>query len=235
LIVAIDGPAASGKSTVAKAVARALGARYVDTGAMYRAAAWAVLDAGADLSDEAAVAEVARGMDLILEQPASEPWEPPVVKVGDTDVTLAIRSPKVNAAVSPVAKVSAVRREMVHRQRELVGDGDAVVEGRDIGTVVFPDAEVKVFLTADPDERIRRRKAELEEQGVRGADESHARVLDRDRIDSSRSDSPLTQAEDATRVDTTDLDVGDVVGLVLGLVDGVPGAGTAVAGEDPRP
>lgn len=234
MIVAIDGPAASGKSTVAKAVARALGARYVDTGAMYRAAAWAVLDAGVDLSDEAAIGEVARGMDLAFEQPAAEPWEPPVVKVGDTDVTLAIRSPEVNAAVSPVAKVSTVRREMVRRQRELVGDGPAVVEGRDIGTVVFPDAEVKVFLTAEPDERIRRRRAELEEQGVRGADESHARVLDRDRIDSSRSDSPLTQAEDAIRIDTTHLDVGDVVALVLGLAERAPGAGAVAAGEGPR-
>jgi cytidylate kinase len=122
---------------------------------------------------------------------------------------------------------------MVRRQRELVGDGPAVVEGRDIGTVVFPDADAKVFLTADPDERIRRRKAELEEQGVRGADESHARVLDRDRIDSSRADSPLAQAQDAVRVDTTELDVGDVVALVLGLAGRTPG-GTPHAGEDPR-
>lgn len=240
MIVAIDGPAASGKSTVARAVARALGARYVDTGAMYRAAAWAVLHAGVALADEAAIGEVARGMELTLEQPAQEPWEPPVVKVGDTDVTLAIRSPDVNAAVSPVAKVSAVRREMVRRQRALVGQGSAVVEGRDIGTVVFPDAQVKVFLTAEPDERIRRRQAELEEQGVRGATESHARVLDRDRIDSSRSDSPLVQAEDAIRVDTTHLDVGDVVARVLSLAQrasaAAAGAGEGRAtGEDRQP
>lgn len=219
MIVAIDGPAASGKSTVARAVAQALGARYIDTGAMYRAVTFKMLAMGGDASEPAAVAEMAREMDLDLDQPADEPYAPPRILIDGNDATDAIRTPTVNAFVSQVARIPDVRRELVSRQRALASDGDAVVEGRDIGTVVFPDAEVKVFLTADPEERLRRRNSELESQGVAGADESHARVLERDRIDSTRADSPLSAADDATVIDTTALSVDEVVSAVLALAE----------------
>lgn len=214
MIVAIDGPAASGKSTVARAVARALGARYIDTGAMYRAVAWAVLQRGVDPEDATAVAEVAHTTRLDMRQPPEAPFAPAAIRVDRTDVTQAIRSPEVNAIVSLVARVPGVRRVLVDQQRALAGDGPAVLEGRDIGTVVFPDADVKVFLTAAPDERIRRRTAELAEAGV--ADGAKAgRVLDRDRIDSSRADSPLAQAQDALVIDTTAISIDEVVSRVL--------------------
>lgn len=217
MIVAIDGPAASGKSTVARSVARSLGVRYLDTGAMYRAVTWAVLERGVDPEDEPAVARVAREMRLELVQPPAEPWAPPRIVADGVDVTQPIRSPAVNAAVSLVSKVGDVRRELVRRQRALADAGDAVVEGRDIGTVVFPQAELKIFLTAAPDERIRRRNAELEASGIAGAGEAEGRVLDRDRIDSSRSDSPLAQATDAIAIDTTAMTIDEVVGRVLRL------------------
>lgn len=232
MIVAIDGPAASGKSTVSRAVAKAIGGRYLDTGAMYRAAAWAVLEAGVDPDDEDAVGRIAGEMALGLVQPTEEPFAAPRVMVGEVDVTEAIRGPAVNAVVSRVARVPAVRRELVARQRAMVGDGPAVVEGRDIATVVFPDAGVKVFLTAQPEERIRRRRVELEAAGIVGADEAHGRVLDRDRIDSTRADSPLARAPDATVIDTTSLDVDGVVQAVLALVRATEGRPSGVGQRD---
>lgn len=221
MIIAIDGPAASGKSTVARAVAESLGARYVDTGAMYRALTWKVLAEGADPDDADTVARLARALDLALEQPRERPFAAPRVHVDGLDVTEAIRSPEVNSAVSRVARVAEARKELVRRQRDLAAGIDAVVEGRDIGTVVFPEATLKVFLTADPAERSRRRFHELERQGVRGADERHARIRERDHIDSNRADSPLARAEDATVIDTTAMGIDDVVSAVLALVDGL--------------
>lgn len=184
---------------------------------MYRALTLKALVSGVDLDDKRRLAKLAKEIDLVLEQPDDAPWVPARVLVDGADVTQAIRSPEVNAAVSEVARVPGVRREMVRRQRALARGHDAVVEGRDIGTVVFPAADVKVFLTAEPEERLKRRRAELEDEGVKGADERHARVLERDRIDSSRKDSPLAISDDATVIDTTPMDASQVVEAVLAL------------------
>ena len=195
-VVAIDGPAGAGKSTVAAAVAERLGVERLDTGAMYRAVAWAALERGVDPADEPAVAALAAELALTLESR---------VLVDGTDVTAAIRSPEVGRAVSVVAALPAVRRQLVARQRAWVAErGGAVVEGRDIGTVVFPEAPLKVYLTASEEERARRRH-----------DEPPGGVARRDRIDSSRAASPLVQAPDARLLDTTGRSVEDVVEEVL--------------------
>jgi len=195
-VVAIDGPAGAGKSTVAAAVAERLGVERLDTGAMYRAVAWAALERGVDPADEPAVAALAAELALTLESR---------VLVDGTDVTAAIRSPEVGRAVSVVAALPAVRRQLVARQRAWVAErGGAVVEGRDIGTVVFPAADLKVFLTASPEERARRRH-----------DEAPEGVARRDRLDSNRATSPLVQADDARLLDTTGRAVEDVVAEVL--------------------
>jgi 3-phosphoshikimate 1-carboxyvinyltransferase len=197
LLVAIDGPAGSGKSTVSRAVAERLGLERLDTGAMYRAVAWAALDREVDLEDVAALAAIAG--DAVLE------LEDERVVIDGHDVTEAIRSPEVGHAVSLVASVPEVRRLLVERQRRWVArHGAGVVEGRDIGSVVFPDADVKVFLTAALEERARRRQEESEDQVAR-----------RDRIDSTRLTSPLTVAEGAHVLDTTGRSVDDVVEEVL--------------------
>lgn len=196
-IVAIDGPAGSGKSTVSRALADRLGVPRLDTGAMYRAVAWAALDRGIDPADAAAVAELARRATIELGGGR--------VRVDGVDVTGPIRSPEVSAAVSAVAANPAVRHHLVERQRRWAADHEGgVVEGRDIGTVVFPAARLKVFLTASPEERARRRHDEPAEGLAR-----------RDRIDATRSASPLVQAEDARLLDTTGRTVEDVVAEVL--------------------
>jgi cytidylate kinase len=195
--VAIDGPAGAGKSTVSRAVAEALGVDRLDTGAMYRAVAWAALQRQVDLGDDGALAEVAESIHIDVGDR---------VVVDGTDVTRAIRQPDVNHAVSVVAASAAVRAVLVRRQREWVAEhGGGVVEGRDIGSVVFPQAAVKVYLTASPEERARRRSEE-------GADE----VARRDSIDSTRAASPLQVAEGAHVVDTTGRSIDDVVKEVLG-------------------
>jgi cytidylate kinase len=195
--IAIDGPAGAGKSTVSRAVAQHLGLDRLDTGAMYRAVAWAALARQVDLGDEGALAELAEH--LRLEIGAR-------VVADGTDITQAIREPDVNRAVSVVAARAAVRAVLVARQRQWVADhGGGVVEGRDIGSVVFPDADLKVYLTANPDERARRRS----EEGPDG-------VARRDRLDSTRAASPLEVADGAHVVDTTGRSVDDVVKEVLG-------------------
>lgn len=198
MIVAIDGPAGAGKSTVARAVAKALGATYLDSGAMYRVVALRCLD-GAD------PAQVASGVRIGLGE---------VVTADGEDVTTAIRMPEVTARASEVAALPAVREALVEQQRSLLtGGGDWVAEGRDIGTVVAPDAELKVYLTADEQERARRRAAEL------GIDPR--RVLDdqaeRDRRDATRDYSPLRVADDAVQLDTTDLSIDEVVARIVEL------------------
>ncbi|MGO9456792.1 MAG: 3-phosphoshikimate 1-carboxyvinyltransferase [Acidimicrobiales bacterium] len=196
-IVAIDGPAGSGKSTVSRAVAERLGVERLDTGAMYRAVAWAVRQRGVDSSDPAAVAAVAAA--ALIETDGT------TVSIDGTDVTDAIRTPEVSAAVSAVAANPEVRRHLVERQRRWAAEHDGgVVEGRDIGTVVFPEADLKVFLTATPAERARRRHEEPPEGLAR-----------RDEIDSTRAASPLTRADDARLLDTTGRSVEDVVEEVL--------------------
>jgi cytidylate kinase len=196
-IVAIDGPAGSGKSTVARAVADRLGWSFLDTGAMYRAVTREALDRGLDVHDEQAVARLAH--DVIL-------TTLPTVCVDGRDVTDLIRTDDVNVAVSTVAANPSVRASMVHRQRQLAAEQPlgTVVEGRDITTVVFPDATLKVFLTATLEERQRRR-------GDEGADS----VARRDVADSTRAASPLRQAHDALVLDTTGRDVDDVVGEII--------------------
>lgn len=212
LIVAVDGPAGSGKSTVARAVALRLGLSYLDTGAMYRSVAHAALLAAIDLQDADAVEKLARRVRIEMGER---------VVVDGADATESIRSPEVTRAVTAVAANPQVRHEMVRRQRAWVEDNDGgVVEGRDIGSVVFPEARLKVFLTADPEERARRRAAEA---GTAVATD----IARRDEADSTREHSPLTAADDAVTIDTTGRAIDEVVEEILGLVSQrqLPGKG----------
>jgi CMP/dCMP kinase len=210
-VVAIDGPAGSGKSTVARAVADALGLPVLDTGAMYRAVTWAVLEAGLDPGDREAVIGVAEGLDVDV--------GPPVL-VGGRDVNDAIRSGEVTAAVSTVAAVPEVRVRLVAAQREWIEvHGGGVVEGRDIGTVVAPDAVLKVYLVASEEERARRRQRQddvAESPGAGDLGATTEAIRRRDAIDSGRAASPLAVASDAVVLDTTGLSVDGVVAEVLG-------------------
>jgi cytidylate kinase len=218
VIVAIDGPAASGKSTVAKAVAERLGFRHLDTGAMYRAVAWLALERGVPCDDAEAVSALAAAYPVTFEY-ADGSVVHTAVLVDGHDVTRAIREPRVDANVSAVAAIPAVRRILVERQRALASATDSVVEGRDIGTVVFPDAELKVFLTASAEERARRRRLDL---AGAGHDAETTEVLERlkrrDHLDSTRETSPLDCAPDATVIDTTDLRVEEVVDRIVAMV-----------------
>jgi CMP/dCMP kinase len=212
--VTLDGPSGTGKSSVARDVARKLGAAYLDTGAMYRAATVAVLDAGVSLDDKIAVARAVTEATIDVGTDARRE----VVTVDGVDVRERIRGAEVTRAVSPVSAVPAVRRLLVARQRELIAAADAVVvEGRDIGTVVLPDATLKVYLTASPEVRAQRRAAQL---GVTDPDKVAALAHDlrrRDEYDSKRAESPLRPAEDAVVVDSTDLDRAGVVERILEL------------------
>lgn len=207
-IIAIDGPSGAGKSTVARGVAAALGLEVLDTGAMYRAVTWAVLERGLDPSDEEACATVARSVAIEVGER---------VLVDDRDVSDEIRGPAVTAAVSGVSAHPTVRSVLVARQREWVERHDGgVVEGRDIGTVVFPDTPVKVFLTASDEERARRRQRD-EAGAARPADLEEVResLSVRDRLDSTRSSSPLAQADDALVLDTTTMSADDAVAAIV--------------------
>jgi cytidylate kinase len=215
VIVAIDGPAGAGKSTVARALARRLGAAYLDTGAMYRALAWLALRDGVADSDERALAALAEGNPVTLRQDG----EVLRVAIAGRDVTDAIREPEVSAATSRVSAHPAVRAAMVAAQRRLLGGGGSWVgDGRDVGSVVWPGAELKVFLTADPEVRARRRLGDLAARGTRT---TLGEVLDdlreRDHRDSSRAESPLVVAEGAVRVDTSGMSFDDVVDTLAGL------------------
>jgi cytidylate kinase len=227
MIVTIDGPAGSGKSTIAKALAERLHMRYLDTGAMYRAVALAVLEAGLPLDDEAAVAPIARAATIVFEHEGDSAVPTRVVFNG-VDVTTAIRTPDVDAAVSAVSRLPGVRDAMVRLQREIGAQRGLVAEGRDVGTVVFPDAEVKVFLTAEPGERARRRHQQLERRGESlPAEEVHAGILARDTADSTREASPLTPAPDAVTVDTTRMTVDEVVAAIEAIVSARTRGGSA--------
>jgi len=204
MVIAIDGPAGAGKSTVARALADRLGFRYLDTGAMYRALTWLAMKRGLDLGDADALAQLAR------ENPVRFADEDRV-SIAGVDVTSSIRSDRVDRMVPVVARHPAVREVMRDRQRELGRDGNVVMEGRDIGTVVAPDAEVKVYLVADRDVRARRRMAER--PGI-GADALSTDLRKRDAKDAER----MQPAADATEIDTTDLQVGDVVDRIEALV-----------------
>lgn len=207
-IVAIDGPAGAGKSTVARALARRLGVQYLDTGAMYRAVTWAALHAGVDLHDEDAVADIAEksSIDVGLDS----------VTVDGHDVTVVIRGVEVTSGVSIVAAQSRVRAEMRRRQRVWGEDrGGGVIEGRDIGTVVFPDAIAKLFLTASPRIRAERRVAE----SGGDVDAVERSIVDRDRLDSTRADSPLAESSDSIVIDTSHRTIDEVVTSILALLE----------------
>jgi cytidylate kinase len=204
MIVAIDGPAGAGKSTVARQLASRLGFRYLDTGAMYRALTWLALDEAISLEDGPALAELAHANAVTFDAGGG-------VAIGGRDVTEAIRGADIDRVVSTVARHPEVRRVMRDRQRELAEEGDAVIEGRDIGTVVAPDAEVKVYLVAEPGVRARRR---LSERPEIGADALATDLRLRDQRDAVR----MQPAPDATTIDTTDLDIDDVVAQIEALV-----------------
>ena len=224
MIVAIDGPAGSGKSTVAKAVAERLGIHHLDTGAMYRSVALKALRAGVDLADDLAVGEIARSARIDLRvldaDPGSrEPMHHHQVLLDGIDVTADIRTPIVDQAVSMAARLPQVREAMVARQQEIGSRISLVAEGRDVGTVVFPDAGVKVFLTASPEVRAARRHRDLAHTGERIEASAVGEMLDRrDEADRTRAVGPLAAAADAEIIDTSDLTVDQVIDRVVELV-----------------
>ena len=212
LIIAIDGPSGAGKGTVARALAARLGYRHIDTGAMYRALAWKASRDGVDLADEAAVAA--------LGERAAFDVEAGRIAIDGHDVKAAIRTPEIDKAATVVARHPAVRRVLVARQRSFGEGGGVVMEGRDIGTVVFPDADVKIYLDASPEERARRRAADpahTSSQGTQLSDVATA-LAERDKSDSTRAVSPLSVAPDAVVIDTTGVSIEDVIERVLKLI-----------------
>ncbi len=214
-IIAIDGPAGSGKSTVGKLLAKRLGYLYMDTGAMYRALAWKALSLGIPLDDEAALTRLAERVRITL---SGDP-DAMRVAIDGQDVTDAIRAPEISRAASIIAAILGVRRAIVAKQREMGRRGRVVLEGRDTGTVVFPDADVKFFLDARLEVRARRR---FEQERARGREISFEETLreteERDRRDAERSASPLRQAEDAVYLDSSDLSVEQVVERMLEII-----------------
>jgi cytidylate kinase len=213
LIIAIDGPSGAGKGTLARAVAAALGYRHVDTGAMYRAVAWKAVQQQLGFDDEAPVARLAA-------QAAIEQRDG-AISIDGHDVTRAIRTPEIDRAAAAVARLPAVRRVLVERQRALGAGGGVVMEGRDIGTVVFPDADVKVYLDASSEERARRRAGDPAHTGGETSLAGVQSALEaRDQSDSTRAVAPLSLAPDAIYIDTTGMTVQDVVARVMNLVQG---------------
>jgi cytidylate kinase len=212
LIIAIDGPAGSGKSTSAKLIAKKLGYVYIDTGAMYRAITYLALENEA-INDEAQIIELARKCKIDLNYEDGEV----IVRLNDVNVSKQIRSSEVNSHVSDVSKISDVRKVLVEKQREMAAKGNGVVmEGRDIGTVVFPNADVKIFLTASLDTRANRRTKEYNSNGSKVlVDDVRSNLSNRDKIDSSRDDSPLIKASDAVEIDTTNVTIDEQVNLIL--------------------
>lgn len=218
LVIAIDGPAGSGKSSVSRAVASQLGLKYLDTGAMYRAVTWAVVEAGIDPNDAEAVARFMDGDHAAKVVSGTDPQNPTIM-VDGIDVAEPIRGATVTDAVSAVSAVPTVRAHLVDLQRHHVQDSaeGIVVEGRDIGSVVLPNADVKVFLTADPSVRAQRRAAERIEGRDASPQATESALMARDAKDSSRAVSPLTRADGAIAIDTTNLSFDEVVAAVIEL------------------
>ena len=211
LIIAIDGPSGAGKGTIARAIARELGYRHIDSGAMYRAVGWKAIRNGVPLDNEAAVAALAEQSRIDVSSTA--------ITIDDVDVSRAIRTPEIDRAAAAVARLPRVRGVLVDRQRQLGVGGGIVMEGRDIGTVVFPDADVKVYLDASPEERARRRSVDPAHTGVPAAVSEVATLLtQRDEQDRTRTVSPLFAAKDAVHVDTTGKDVDEVVDAVMTVI-----------------
>jgi cytidylate kinase len=207
LLIAIDGPAGAGKSTVGHALAARLGLEYLDTGAMYRAVAWAALRRGLTVADDEAIVDLTEAMSLSVSDAG--------VFVDGHDVTAAIRGPDVTAVVSPMSAIPGVRAELRARQRDWAREhGGGVIEGRDIGTVVFPDATLKLYVTASPQERAARRVRELGGD----VDDVAKAIAERDRRDMTRLDGPLRSGGDAVVVDTTGMSISDVVDKIVGML-----------------
>lgn len=213
LVIAMDGTAGSGKSTASRGVARQLGLRYLDTGAMYRAVTWQMLLDGVAVSDTEAVARRAETVEL---ESSTDPTRPGIW-LGGVDVSKEIRTAETTAAVSAVSAIPRVRELLVKLQREAIGGGGIVVEGRDIGTVVASDAALKVFLRADPAARAARRSAELSGGQARDVGTVQADLVRRDAHDSSRATAPMGAAEDAVLLDTTNLTLDEVIAVVVAL------------------
>ena len=218
MIIAIDGPAGSGKSTVAKEVAKMLGFHYLDTGAMYRSIAWLALERGISLDDDEAVADLARTETVVFSHEEGNPL-PSGVAIAGHDITLEIRTPRIDKAVSPVSAIPAVREALTQQQRAIAASENIVMEGRDIGTVVFPRAELKVFLTASAAERARRRALQNAQRGFGETDEAAilADIIRRDEADSTRAVAPLRPAEDAVMLDTTGMGIDEVCSAIANL------------------
>ena len=218
LVIAVDGTSGSGKSSTSRRVAERLGLRYLDTGAMFRAMTWWLLRDGVDVHDQRAVAAAADRPRIVSgTDPAA-----PTITVDGVDVSVEVRGDDVNAAVSPVSAVPEVRALLLDLQRAVIGEGGIVVEGRDIGSVVWPQAQVKVYLSADPAARAARRSAE---EGGSDLSRTEQSLLERDRIDSGRTTAPLTMAVGAVHIDSTYLALDEVVDRIVAL---------ATTGADPR-
>ncbi len=218
--IAIDGPAASGKSTIGELLAQHLGYLYFDTGVMYRAVTWAALARNIPIDDEAAVTELAEQLHIDVIPPTKDDGRQYTILTDGADVTWEIRAPEVNTAVSPVSAYPGVRRALVAQQRRVAADGRVVMVGRDIGTVVLPDAELKLYLDASVEERAQRR---WREEQARGTSADYEPVLEsmrrRDQIDSQRKASPLRVADNAIVLDTTDLGIEQVLAQVEQLIE----------------
>jgi cytidylate kinase len=214
-VIAIDGGAASGKSTVGSLLARRLGYTYFDTGIMYRAVTWAALERGIPIEDEPAVTALAEALVIQVKPPTQDDGRQVSVYADGCDVTWAIRQPAVDAAVSPVSAYPGVRRALTAQQRRIAAQGRIVMVGRDIGTVVLPHADFKLYILASVEERARRR---FLERRARGEEVSYQQVLDamrrRDRIDSQRAHAPMRPADDAVIIDTDGLDVEGVMACI---------------------
>lgn len=210
-IIAIDGPSGAGKGTVARAVARELGYWHIDSGAMYRAVGWKALRGRVPLDNEEAVAALAERSRIDMSETR--------VTIDDIDITSAIRTPEIDRAAAAVARLASVRAVLVSRQRELGAGGAVVMEGRDIGTVVFPEADVKLYLDADPEERARRRAGDpAHTGGPSEVSEIETMLTSRDELDRTRTASPLYAARDAVVVDTTGKTIDEVVDEVLAVI-----------------